>query len=312
VERAQAGRTGSVQHFPLVGGSRPFNQIEVMVSEKAKVSTTKVPIGEYEFLVNESGDPEAPTVLFLHGSGPGATGDSNWKNVIEDLGREYHCLAPDIIGFGDSTHPDPPPQGIVPFTQVRVDTLLGLLDKFGVEKANLVGNSMGGLISLHLVRQAPERVQSIVLMGAGGHPLPPGPALPSLIGFYADPSTEAMVALLKAMVYAPDMFGDELENIAALRVPRATRADVQRSHVATFDLSIPWEISDEELAAIAQDVLVIHGREDAMVPFAAGVWFFERIPNARLYGIGKCGHWTQIEEHDRFCAVLRGFLEGQL
>jgi 2-hydroxymuconate-semialdehyde hydrolase len=59
-------------------------------------------------------------------------------------------------------------------------------------------------------------------------------------------------------------------------------------------------------------VLVIHGREDRFVKFEAGLWFFEHLPNARLYGIGKCGHWTQIEQHDRFVTALRDFMGGQL
>lgn len=282
------------------------------MSEKAKMTTTTVPVGEYQLLVNETGEPGAPAILFLHGSGPGATGESNWRAVIEDLGDTYHCLAPDILGYGDSTHPDPPPQGIVPFTTLRSETLIGLLDTFDIGQAHLVGNSMGGLISLDLVRLAPARVASITLMGAGGAPLPPGPALPSLIGFYEQPTAEAMTRLLEDFVYAPEDFGDELAAVAAARLPRATRADVQRSHAATFDLSTPWTISDEELAAIEQDVLIIHGREDKMVVFEAGLWFFERIPNSRLYGIGKCGHWTQIEQHDRFVAAIRGFVSGVL
>ena len=278
----------------------------------AEITTTKVAVGDYEFHLNQAGDPKNPAVVFLHGSGPGATGLSNWERVLADLGDDYFCLAPDVIGFGDSTHPDPPPQGIVPFTQLRVDTILGLLDALGIAKASFVGNSMGGMWSLGIVRQAPQRVENIVLMGSGGAPLPPGPAIPRLIGFYADPSTESMANLLKAFVYDPALFGSELDDIAALRLPRATRPDVRRSHEATFDLTVPWEFSDQDLADITQDVLIVHGREDKFVTFEAGLYFFQRIPNARLYGIGKCGHWTQIEQHDRFVAAVRGFLAGQL
>jgi 2-hydroxymuconate-semialdehyde hydrolase len=279
---------------------------------EAGITTTKVAVGEYEFQLNESGDPANPAVLFLHGSGPGATGLSNWEAVLKDMGDEYHCLAPDVIGFGDSTHPDPPPQGLAPFTQVRIDTIIGLLDQLGLEKVSVVGNSMGGMWSLGVVRQAPERVEKIVLMGSGGSPIPPGPQIPVLAGFYENPTTEAMTALLEAFVYDPALFGGELEKVAANRVPRATRPDVERSHRATFDLSKPWEYTAEDAAKIEQDVLIVHGREDRFVRFEAGTWFFEHIPNARLYGIGKCGHWTQIEHHDRFVAAVRGFLSGRL
>jgi 2-hydroxymuconate-semialdehyde hydrolase len=279
---------------------------------KAEVRSRRVAVNEYEFELAESGTPSATAIVLLHGSGPGATGLSNWERVLEDLGREYYCIAPDVIGFGDSTHPNPPPQGIGPFTELRVQTLIGLLHELGIQHATLVGNSMGGMWSLGIVQAAPELVDRIVLMGSGGAPIPPGPELHRLVNFYDDPTTEAMTAMMAAFVYDPESFGDRLSEIADTRTPRAVRPEVRRSHLATFDLTNPIGFSDEFLASIEQDVLIIHGRDDHMVTFEAGVYFFQHIPNARLYGIGKCGHWTQIEHHEFFVGAVRGFVEGSL
>jgi 2-hydroxymuconate-semialdehyde hydrolase len=74
-----------------------------------------------------------------------------------------------------------------------------------------------------------------------------------------------MARLLKAFVYDPALLGSELDEIAAARLPRAIRPDVRCSHEATFDLTIPWEFTDQDLASITQDVLIIHGREDKFV-----------------------------------------------
>jgi 2-hydroxymuconate-semialdehyde hydrolase len=126
----------------------------------APITVRDVAVGDVSFHVNESGPPDAPTVLWFHGSGPGASGASNWEWMIGELDDEYHCLAPDIVGFGDSTHPDPPPQGLKAFTELRVATLVGLLDAFGIEQAALVGNSMGGIISLSLALAHPDRVEA--------------------------------------------------------------------------------------------------------------------------------------------------------
>src|SRR6202012_5810898 len=186
----------------------------------AEITTTKVAVGDYEFHLNQAGDPKNPAVVFLHGSGPGATGLSNWERVLADLGDDYFCLAPDVIGFGDSTHPDPPPQGIVPFTQLRVDTILGLLDALGIAKASFVGNSMGGMWSLGIVRQAPQRVEDIVLMGSGGAPPPPGRAIPRLSGYFPAPWRARRSNLLRGFVSDPARFGKELDRIPALRLPR--------------------------------------------------------------------------------------------
>jgi 2-hydroxymuconate-semialdehyde hydrolase len=279
------------------------------------ITTTKVAVADYEILLNEAGDPANPPVLFLHGSGPGATGLSNWEAVLNDMSDEFYCLAPDVLGFGDSTHPDPAPQGLDPFTRLRVKTLIGLLDALHLDNAAFVGNSMGGVLALAAAVHAPQRVDKLVLMGSGGSPTPTGPAIPGLARFYEAPSVDSMTAMLEAFVYDPQDFGAELRSIAEKRMPHAMRPDVERSHRATFsdfDPHNPWSLTTEQVGALTQEVLVIHGREDLFVPYTAAASFFEHIPNARLYGIGKCGHWTQIEQRTRFVTAVRQFLLGQL
>lgn len=280
---------------------------------KASVSTTRVTVGDVEFHLNEAGPADAEALLFLHGSGPGATGASNWEAVLADLGDQYHCLAPDVVGFGDSTHPNPPPAGLGPMTQMRIDTLIALLDELKLEKVSLVGNSMGGIWSLGIAKQAPERVDKIVLMGAGGSPAEYfGESLPKLVNFYDNPTEAAMAELLRDFVVDPAALGGRIDDIAAARMPQARRPEVERSHRATFDMSTPWRITAGDLEAISHEVLIVHGREDRFVKFGGGVYFFEHIPHARLYGIGQCGHWTQIEHHHKFVTALRAFLAGHL
>jgi 2-hydroxymuconate-semialdehyde hydrolase len=277
--------------------------------DQVAIRTRDVAVGEYVLRVHETGDVGKDTVLFLHGSGPGATGLSNWEAVITDLADRYHCIAPDILGFGDSTHPDDPPRGMGPFGALRVETLLGLLDALGVDRTSLVGNSMGGLFSLRMVIAAPTRINKMVLMGSGGSPVGRGPELGRLVDFYDDPTVENMARLMSAFVYEPRMFGDRLHEIAASRMPRAIRPEVQRSHLATFDAAAPADVvSNEDLQAIEQQTLLIHGREDQFVPLAASYHFFEQIPNSQLHALGKCGHWTQIEHRARFVNLIDAFL----
>lgn len=272
------------------------------------VRTRTVSVGEFDIFLNEAGDPGRPAVLFLHGSGPGATGASNWHAVLQDMASEFYCIAPDVLGFGDSSHPEPRPRGLGPYTQLRVDTLIGLLDAMGIAVATVVGNSMGGMWGLGMVRQAPTRVDRLVLMGAGGAPVPIGPSLPKLINFYDEPTVEAMTELLRDFVHEPELFGPDLEGIAAERLPRAVRPDAERSHRATFDFSDPWTFTEDDLAAIEQETLLIHGREDKFARFEGSLYYFQHIPNAQLLGVGKCGHWIQIEHHAQFVSAVRNFL----
>lgn len=261
------------------------------------------------FHLSTSGDPSKPPVLWLHGSGPGVTALTNWDRLLDDLDGDFHNIAPDIIGFGDSTHPDPAPEGLGPFTAYRVDTLVAMLDELGIDEVDLVGNSMGGIISLCLALAHPGRVRRIVLMGTGGAPVPPTPELLSLILFYEDPTVEAMAELMTKFVFDPAVLGDELHAIADERMARAIRPEVERSHRATFAFAgDPLPISEETMATIGQPVLVVHGRDDRLMPLECGEWYAKAIPGATLEVIDDAGHWLQIEHHDRFRDLVREFL----
>lgn len=278
----------------------------------AAIDTRDVAAGDYTFHVSESGPRDGEPIVWLHGSGPGATALSNWEWMIGELGDTYRCIAPDIVGFGDSTHPDPPPDGLGAFTRLRVDTLLGLFDVLGLDKVTLVGNSMGGIISIALTQKAPERVKRLALMGSGGAPnagLTPG--LLKLLTFYDNPTEENMADLLTMFVHDPAFFGDRLKEIAKSRLPRALRPEVERSHRASFSPGSgepAFDTSPEALAKITQPTLIVHGDDDKIVPFASSEYFAEHIPNARFEIFEKTGHWLQIEQGPRFAALLRVFL----
>jgi 2-hydroxymuconate-semialdehyde hydrolase len=278
----------------------------------AERTTEDIAVGDVTFRVHQTGKVGNPAVLWLHGSGPGVTAMSNWERVVADLADEFHNIAPDIIGFGDSTHPDPAPEGVVAFTKLRVDTLLGLLDTLGLDKVSLVGNSMGGVISLALVDQAPERVERIVLMGSGGSPVPITDDLYKVITFYRDATPENMADILSRFVHDPSFFGDDLAAIAAARMPQASRDDVRRSHLATFKRGEPLNFDDEFLGKITQPTLVTHGRSDRIIPVASSYYFAERIPNASLHVFPNAGHWLQLEQPRRFANLVRTFLLDEI
>jgi 2-hydroxymuconate-semialdehyde hydrolase len=278
----------------------------------SRITTSDVNVGAFRFHLSRSGDPKNEPVLWLHGSGPGATALSNWEGIIEQLAGDFYNLAPDIVGFGDSTHPDPPPQGLVAFTKLRVETILGLIDTLGLKKVHLVGNSMGGLISLCLVTQAPDRIGKVILMGSGGVPISLTPELIKLVTFYNNPTVDSLTELLTFFVYDPASFGDQLKEVAAARIPRALRDDVRRSHLATFSPGEPLLFSKEVLATIANPTLVVHGREDRIVPVASSHHLATHIPNAELHIFPKTGHWLQIEQSQRFANLARSFLKGEI
>jgi 2-hydroxymuconate-semialdehyde hydrolase len=171
--------------------------------------------------------------------------------------------------------------------------------------------SAGGMISLSLALAAPQRIDKLVLMGSGGAPIQLTPGLIKLVTFYDNPTPQAMAQLLTEFVYDPGFFGDRLNEIAAARLPRATRPEVERSHRATFDHSAgPLIFTEDELAAIAHPTLVVHGANDKIVPLEAGQYIGKHLPNAQLEIFDNTGHWLQIEQGPKFAALLRWFLKN--
>ena len=108
----------------------------------------------------EGGESNLETVIFLHGSGPGATSETNWRDILPALTDGYHVIAPDMYGFGNTKHPETPPKSFWEWTNCRVEQVLELMDHLKIDTAKLVGNSMGGYVSLNLVMTAPERLKS--------------------------------------------------------------------------------------------------------------------------------------------------------
>jgi 2-hydroxymuconate-semialdehyde hydrolase len=265
-------------------------------------------LGAMTFHLHESGSLGSPPIVWLHGSGPGANAISNWERQLGEFGDEFHNIAPDIVGFGDSTHPDPPPQGVADFTEFRVETLVHLLDTLGLDRVTLVGNSMGGMISLAFVLAHPDRVERLVLMGAGGAPVPLTEELFKLILFYEDASEDAMTDLLTCFVHDPATLGDDLRSIAAQRLPNALRPEVERSHRATFAPGDPLDFSPERIATITQPTLLVHGESDRLIPIASSEYYAAHLPDARFKRYADTGHWLMIEQPERFTADVRAFL----
>lgn len=279
----------------------------------ATVTSTDVALSDVTYRVHSTGEASATALLFLHGSGPGATGTSNWKRVIEELGERHYCIAPDMIGFGDSEHPENPPSGMKAFNLLQADTLWQLLDTLGVDDVHLVGNSMGGMISIRMALAQPERVRTMLLMGSGGAPdLPITPGLQHLRTFYADPSAESMRALLESFVFDMDTLTGVVDRVVAERMPYIERDDIKRSHAAMFDPKAgPPAFTEEELKSLPHKTLCVHGRDDIIVPVQSSTYLAATMPDATLHIIPKSGHWTQIEAHDTFIFLLESLIAGK-
>ncbi|MGE3812418.1 MAG: alpha/beta fold hydrolase [Candidatus Nanopelagicales bacterium] len=276
----------------------------------ATISTTDVAVGEWTIRTHLAGDPADPAILWLHGSGPGVSALSNWQTLITTM-PGYRHIAPDVLGFGDSSHPHDLPLGVAGSAAMRAQAMSGLLDALGVPKAHLVGNSMGGMISLLMLQAEPERFDRVILMGSGGAPMTPTPDLIAMITYYDRAGDDAMRDLIGRFVFDTGLFGDEIGAIAADRAAVAGRDDVRRSHLRTFSPEgPPLVFAEKELARITHEVLLVHGREDRIIPKQATFYLADALPNAQLHVLPHAGHWVQIEQTERFRALAQQFLAG--
>ena len=216
----------------------------------ADLHEERVPTAGYETHLYRAGAGNSPTVLLLHGGGPGAQAWSNWRPTLASLGEDLDVVAPDLVGFGETSHPDPAPYGPAAWIALRMEQLLALMDHLGVDRADLVGNSLGGALTLNMAIHHPERVRRMILMGSGGPPFQVGPELMALLTFYDDPTAERLRSVLESFVYDLDGFGD-VGQIVDARLEQALRPEVRRSFAAMFrsetgepvgELALPDEI----------------------------------------------------------------------
>lgn len=255
------------------------------------------------YIVAGEGEP----LILIHGSGPGVTAYANWRGVIPDLAQHFRCYAPDTLGFGYTDFPE----DITGFDMDRwIAHLTGFLDALGIERAHFIGNSYGGALALALATRHPERVGRMVLMGAAGVRFEVTEGLRKVWGY--EPSVEAMRDLMTTFAFDPALVKDE---IVRSRYEASVRPGAQEAFSSLFpEPRQRWldalATDEAALAALAHEVLIIHGREDVIVPHAVSERFHQLIPNSELHLFGQCGHWTQIEKRERFVALVTPFLKG--
>lgn len=257
-----------------------------------------------------AGEQNPETLIFLHGSGPGASGISNWKKALEVFGEKYHVIAPDLVGFGETEIPENTNISFWEWTTLRVKQILALMDHHNVKTANLVGNSMGGVISLNAVLHSPQRFDKLILMGSGGGGVSkPSAEIVRMTNFFKDPTIEAFGNLIRWFLYDESVLGDDLETIIQTRYKNLMRPGISELYPKLFPTN-PMEllIPPSALRRIKNDTLLIHGYEDQFVSKESSENLFEHLPNAELVLLKECGHWVQIEKADRFIQLVDQFI----
>lgn len=273
------------------------------------MSAFAVPEGKYVDVgeglrVHYQEQGEGKPLLFLHGSGPGASGHSNFKgNYPFFAERGYRVLVPDTLGYGYSSKPADRDYGL--------DFLVGALHRFtralGVERCAVIGNSHGGAMAIQLALDHPELVDKLVLMAPGG-----------LEEREAYMKMEGIRTMMKVFLGPEGITREGMRKVFGLQL---------------FDASLVTEAIIEERFAIARDqpkrvltsmqvphlaplldklrcpVLGFWGVNDQFCPVSGAMTLATRCARARVMLLSACGHWVMVEHQGVFNATTLAFLD---
>ncbi|MGR8919891.1 MAG: alpha/beta fold hydrolase [Gammaproteobacteria bacterium] len=264
------------------------------------VATGFVP-GTPKLAYDHAGD--GPVVVFMHGIG-GFRG--NWQRQLEVLAPEFHAVAWDARGYGESDDYE----GELAFSDFAAD-LERLLDHLGADRAHLCGLSMGGRIALDFYERYADRVRSLILVD-------------TFPGFDSSFTAEGRERFIRER-REPLLNGKEVSDIAPLVAPTlvspaAPDAVVQElvdsmcrlhklSYIKAIEAMTRYEpVTDCTRVEVPTQIIV--GADDKLTPPAISKQMANDIPGARLLVIDECGHLSNLERPEAFNACLLEFLRG--
>lgn len=245
---------------------------------------------------------QGPVIVWLHGSGPGASGYSNFKgNYPAFAAAGFRNIVLDLPGFGRSDKPADAQYNLDFF----VSNLNAFLRKIGVTRCTLLGNSLGGAIALGQALAHPETVERLILMAPGGVEeretyFKMEGILRMVETFAKGPMGPAeMRHVMSLQVFDPSLLDDSIIN------ERAAIAPLQPANLFST-MMVPNMTA--RLHEIRVPIFGFWGTDDKFNPHAGALKLIENAPNARMILLNQCGHWVQVEHRELFNRSCIDFL----
>jgi pimeloyl-ACP methyl ester carboxylesterase len=254
-----------------------------------------------------------PAVLLIHGIGDR---HDTWRPLIAELARNHTVIAPDLLGHGRSDKPRA--DYSVP---AYANGMRDLLTVLGIDRATIVGHSLGGGIAMQFAYQFPERCERIALVATGGV----GRDVHPLLRLAAAPNSDVLLPLLgrrpvkrigRAILWALHRFGSDL-GIDAHDLQQVFEAlpdpATQRAFLRTLRTSIDWRgqhitMLDRCYLSRGVPTLLIWGSRDVILPFAHARAAHAAMPGSRLEVFEGAGHYPHHADPARFLRVLSEFI----
>jgi pimeloyl-ACP methyl ester carboxylesterase len=241
-----------------------------------------------------------PAIVMIHGFG-GQT--FSFRYQVTEFARDHRCVAIDLKGFGYSERPEDGDYSLA--EQARL--ILRVMDELGIDKAVLIGHSMGGEVVARAAELAPERVEKLVLVAtAPGYPLWLGPRLPFMRAFMPGFARLARRNARKNLFYDPNSVDID-----------AIMAEYEKPGRIYGSLNTVWQMWGDvrkqtklDHSKITMPVLVLWGEKERVLPFDQRLlrWLRKRLPQAEVVTIPRTGHMLLEENPTAANEALRRFL----
>lgn len=258
--------------------------------------------GGHDIAVAEMG--AGPAVVFIHGSGPGASGVSNFRqNAQAFVDAGYRVVLPDLIGYGTSSKPE----GIDYTLQLFTDSLYEALIAHGLQRATLVGNSLGGGIAIQMALDHPEFIDRLILMAPGciedREEYFKMPGIAGMVSSFGGPDFNEgeQRRLITNLVHDPVHVTDELVR---------ERFAVARTQPKDVIVRMRTPNLRPRLGELSMPILVFWGFAERFMPLSGINYFLESCDDVRVVTFNKVGHWVQVERADEFNRMSLAFLHG--
>ena len=259
-------------------------------------------VGEYDIHYLSYGS--GPAVVFLHGSGPGASAYSNFKHNIDTVVEAGHrAVLIDMLGFGYSSKP----VGIDYTTELFSSSVKAALDKLGIEQCTLLGNSLGGAICIRLALDFPELVERLVMMAPGGieqrETYFAMPGIAKMVSAFVDGDLDrdGLRKVLQTLVFDNSHVTQELVEERFCILQTQPKDVLSRMIIPSMD---------EQLGDLQCPVFGFWGQQDEMTPSSGASKFLNQVSNCQFLMLSDCGHWVMVEHKELFNKALGDILEG--
>lgn len=268
-----------------------------------------IPKGQYldvqeNFRFHFYDEGEGEVVVLLHGSGTGASGHTNFKNNFSALkAAGFRVILPDLPGYGFSSKPEDVIYSMDYFNQKIIE----LLDALGVDTFSLIGNSLGGALSIGLGLNHPDRVKNLILMAPGGVEemavYNEMPGIKKLLADFlgGDMNQEKIEGLLGLFPYDASIVTEEMVQERMEILP------LMNSQVLAT-MAIPN--MENDLHNLTQPILAFWGVNDQFIPVSGSMKIGQNCPNAQIMLFSQCGHWVMIEKEEIFNNACINFLSS--